>query len=286
MGPVHLQAMGQNRSPDYPEHVERSKLTKLLSDASLYRSGRDYLELLEFVARFKSFAPFNAMLLHVQKPGLSFAASAKTWKQKFRRTIKPGARPLLVLQPFTPVALVYDVLDTAGERLPEGVQMFPASGPVNDDQLHRLRMTLLRNSIEWMDIDAGDASAGWIRVLEPCTKENPGYYLIAVNQNHPPPGRFATLMHELAHLFLGHLGGDRRLRIPDRQALCHARREIEAESTAFLLCERSGVTVRSDKYLASYVSGEQANAVPDLYQVMRAAGQIENALGLNCHSHV
>jgi len=34
-------------------------------------------ELLNFVIRLRNFAPFNAMLLQVQKPGLRFAASAR-----------------------------------------------------------------------------------------------------------------------------------------------------------------------------------------------------------------
>lgn len=31
------------------------------------------------------------MLIHVQKPGSEFAASAFDWKMRFNRTIKPGA---------------------------------------------------------------------------------------------------------------------------------------------------------------------------------------------------
>ena len=64
-------------------------------------------------------APFNAMLLQVQKPGLTYAASAADWRLRFGRKPKEGARPLLILWPFAPVALVYDVMDTEGEDLPD-----------------------------------------------------------------------------------------------------------------------------------------------------------------------
>ena len=57
--------------------VVRSLLDQLLADARLYKSGKDYKELLDFVVRLPNFAPFNAMLLQVQKPGLRFAASAR-----------------------------------------------------------------------------------------------------------------------------------------------------------------------------------------------------------------
>lgn len=63
-------------------------------------------ELLDFVVRLRNFAPFNAMLLHVQKPGLSYAASEHDWRNRFGRWPKDGARPLLILLPFSPVGLV------------------------------------------------------------------------------------------------------------------------------------------------------------------------------------
>src|SRR6266446_10425544 len=96
----------------------RSLLDQLLSDSHLYKSGKDYKELLEFVVRLRNFAPFNAMLLQVQKPGLTYAASAADWWTRFGRKPKEGARPLLILWPFAPVALVYDVMDTEGRDLP------------------------------------------------------------------------------------------------------------------------------------------------------------------------
>ena len=102
-----LQGKGIEGNPD----AERSLLADLLEDSRLYHTSKDYADLLDFVSRLRNFAPFNAMLLHVQKPGLTFAASAWDWKTRFNRTIKEDARPLVILWPFCPVALVYDVLD-------------------------------------------------------------------------------------------------------------------------------------------------------------------------------
>jgi hypothetical protein len=45
----------------------RSLLDQLLSDSRLYTKSTDYKDLLDFVARMRNFAPFNAMLLQVQK---------------------------------------------------------------------------------------------------------------------------------------------------------------------------------------------------------------------------
>src|SRR2546425_3442962 len=99
----------------FETEVARSLLDQLLTDSRLYTQSKDYKELLDFVVRLRNFAPFNAMLLQVQKPGLTYAASAADWRTRFGRKPKEGARPLLILWPFAPVALVYDVMDTEGK---------------------------------------------------------------------------------------------------------------------------------------------------------------------------
>jgi hypothetical protein len=80
----------------------RSLLDALLTDSRLYHTTTDYKVLLDFVVRLRNFAPFNALLLQVQKPGLTYAASAADWRIRFGRKPKEGARPLLILWPFAP----------------------------------------------------------------------------------------------------------------------------------------------------------------------------------------
>jgi len=126
---------------NYPEQqnlfnaeAARSLLDQLLTDSRLYTQSKDYKDLLDFVVRLRNFAPFNAMLLQVQKPGLSYAASARDWRERFGRMPKPGVRLLLILWPFGPVALVYDVLDTEGDLLPKDVASFFAHGPIDEQK--------------------------------------------------------------------------------------------------------------------------------------------------------
>ena len=113
---------------------DRGLLDQLLQESRLYKRGRDYKELLDFVVRLRNFAPFNAMLLQIQKPGLSYAASARDWLA-FGRKPREATRPLLILWPFGPVALVYDVLDTEGDPLPDNVFTFVARGAITDQAL-------------------------------------------------------------------------------------------------------------------------------------------------------
>lgn len=263
---------------------ERSLLDQLLQDSRLYRHSRDYKDLLDFVVRLRNFAPFNAMLLQIQKPGLSYAASAKDWLS-FRRKPKEAARPLLILWPFGPVALVYDVQDTEGDPLPEDVSSFVARGDVAEAELMHMQQILLRKNIEVLWVDSGDRNAGLIRVVRRASNEKESNrHRIHVNRNHPAPGKFATLVHELAHLFLGHLGLDEKLKISSRPVGTERQRELEAESVAYIVCLRNGVTPKSQAYLANYVDADTNVDDLDIYQVMRAAGQIEVLLGLSAHA--
>ncbi len=121
-------AHAQTEQLDVDSGATRSLLDRLLTDSRLYTQSKDYKELLDFVVRLRNFAPFNAMLLQMQKPGLRFAASPDDWRERFGRKPKEHARPLLILWPFGPVALVYDLMDTEGQDLPRDVWSFYAQG--------------------------------------------------------------------------------------------------------------------------------------------------------------
>ncbi len=263
------------------EDGARSLLDQLLTDSRLYTTGKDYKELLDFVARLPNFAPFNAMLLQIQKPGLRFAASAYDWNRIFCRTIIANARPLLILWPFCPVALVYDQMDTEGVELPEDVAAFYATGVIDEAKLGSFKSRMTSKNIECVRFDGGDNSAGAITVTHWSNGEkDKNSYRIDLNKNHSVAVQFSTLAHELGHLFLGHLGADKNLTLPDRNAINHGKREIEAESVSYLVCKRNGVTPKSEAYLAEFVTGNTTINDIDLYPVMRAAGQVETILGL------
>jgi hypothetical protein len=270
----------EHQSPSETERA-RSLLDQLLTDSRLYTQSKDYKELLDFVVRLRNFAPFNAMLLHIQKPGLSYAASASDWRERFERCPKDGARPLLILWPFGPVAFVYDVLDTEGKELPQDVACFFAHGPVGQKHIGSFLGLMSKKHIECGRVDAGDANAGSIRVVKRAADAKEiTLYRMMINGNQAPAVQFATIVHELGHLFLGHLGPDKALGIPERASTDHAQMELEAESVAYLVCKRNGVVSKSETYLAKYVKESTKVDHIDVYRVMRAAGQSEALLGL------
>jgi hypothetical protein len=265
--------------------VARSLLDQLLEDSRLYRSGADYRQLLNFVVRLRNFAPFNALLLQIQKPGLMYAASARDWRERFDRKVLDEARPLLILWPFGPVALVYDVVDTCGPALPEDVSPFVAQGVFDAIRLLNFESMLSKKQIRWVHLDAGDGKAGSIRCLKRAEKnDQASLYEMRINAKHEPAVKFATLAHELAHLCLGHLGKDANLSVPERLGLPLDQKELEAESVAYIVCYRNGIKPKSERYLSRYVEKNTSADNLDLYQIMRAAGQVETLLGLGAQT--
>ena len=282
----------------FESEAARSLLDQLLDDSRLYHSSADYLELLDFVVNLRNFAPFNAMLLQIQKPGLSYAASALDWSERFNRRPKRDARPLLILWPFGPVALVYDVQDTEGDPLPADVSFFQASGEITAERMQGFLQLMERKGIKHHYFDGGGGHAGSIEVTQAPPEsmgmrtkgvkkktEKPSEYLMRLNKNHEPNVQFSTLAHELGHLLLGHLGSDERLSIPARPLpMNHAQMELEAESFAYLACRRNGVECKSQTYLADYVKQHTNIESLDIYQVLRAVGQMELMLKLTAHT--
>jgi len=278
---------------DLSQKNDISLLSHLLDESKLYRQGGDFKELLDFVKRMPNFAPFNAFLLNVQKPGLRFAASQRDWQVKFNRNVKEGARPLVILWPFAPVVFVYDVDDTEGEELPRDIaDAFRARGNMSIWTIKQFIALLLKKGVDTQLIEYGDGLAGNIKRPEhdlvinqqsKDKKEKPDY-LIRLNKNHDANVQFATLTHELAHLFLGHLGMDKFLKIPDRARLTHEEKEIEAESVCYIVCHRNNVTPNSEQYLSGFVGDQLQVERLDIYAILKAAGQVETTLDLIVHS--
>jgi hypothetical protein len=258
--------------------TERALIDQLIAATQLYNTSDAIKELFTFTQNLREFAPFNAMLLHIQKPGLTHAATARDWHNRFARAPKEGARPLLVLRTKGPVDFVFDIQDTDGRDVPEDAFAFPTFGELNEDQFDAFIKALRTERIETLALDLGDGMAGWIRLKTASqAKKGKNLYHLGYNRNHDPNTRFVTLAHELAHLYLGHLGPDAGRRVPDRRNTPHALMEVEAEMTAYLVAMRNGLKPKSESYLAHY---QGAFKDLKLYDIFRAANAVETAFGI------
>ena len=90
------------------------------------------------------------------------------------------------------------------------------------------------------------------------------------------PGRFGVICHELAHIFLGHLGSDKDLWWPGRANLSRRSVEIEAESVVFIITNRMGLQGSSPSYVSRYLMDE--DHLPEsvsIDYVSKTAGKLE-----------
>ncbi|MFD5708958.1 RNA-directed DNA polymerase [Streptomyces pharetrae] len=300
---------------DLPWHEEievsqtdlaKASIDDLVRGAQRYRSSTDYLQMLEFVGRFKRYAPFNAMVVHIQKPGARYVLSSSEWESKYRRVLKPGAKPLLIFQPRGPYMLVYDVGDT--EALPGALPLpkeitapVSVSSRAGEKEVlevwHHTETNLAPLGIRLTLVDHAASSCGrTYRSRSGSSVQRPGsrpgdrperyptLFEIEVNRNLPLLDRYATLAHELGHLLCGHLGADpggswpdRRSRpLSDEEALRdHARNEVEAESIAYMVLKRLDPDVRMGDYITGHLGpGQQVPETVALNLTFKAAGLI------------
>ena len=248
-------------------------LDELFARNLQYRESAKFVEAVNFVSRFRRYSAYNNMLLYLQNPGASFWALASQWRDNFRRTIKEDARPMLILAPMTPVLLVYDVDDTEGVPLPEQFQQpFAVVGTFSEKLLAQTLENCGRDGIEVKDLRLGGFQAGHVKTAPDAPKTK---MRLRLNQELGPASRYATLCHELAHIYLGHMGSDLDGWWPSRAHLTYDQYEIEAEAVAYIVCRRAGLTTKSAEYLAGYLSdaGELQHISIDL--ITKVAGQIE-----------
>jgi hypothetical protein len=257
-----------------PRNEITSTIDLLLRQSAVYRRSAEFQEMLDFVARFREYAPFNNMLVRTQMPTCSYYATEKDWLGKVGRQLIDDARPLLILAPMHPVMLVYDVDQTKGESLPKQVTDF---AKFEGDW-----------KIEWLELLIENAEQrDRISVsFKPLTTTYAGFATIArgdggwkmrivIRDGLDGPSRMGVLCHELAHIYLGHLGSDKDHWWPSRKELSHRTVEIEAESVAFLVTARKGLTGASARYVSGHLGDDPIPQSVSLDLVGKVSGRIE-----------
>jgi IrrE N-terminal-like domain len=133
---------------------------------------------------------------------------------------------------------------------------------------------------EFASGNADTARSELIRVAENGAERRIPSYRVTVNDRLNERERFATIAHELGHIFCGHLGGCNSLTVddeggwPNRTDLEKHEREIEAEAVAYLVCSRGGIVPASVQYLRAH-AGKADIRLINLDLIVRAAGRIE-----------
>jgi hypothetical protein len=257
-----------------PKQEYRGIFEELMQQSCQYRKSSTFQEMIEFMAKFRDYAPYNNMLVKVQNPTCSFYATAADWRNRFNRTIKEDARPMLILAPMSPVMLVYDLDSTEGTPLPAEIDLFART--VGDLDYQILTYTLenaKRDEILVQFKNLSSTNAGYAT-----TRLQDKEYKIrtVIHELLDERSRYTVICHELAHIYLGHLGADIDNWWPCRLNLTGRTVEIEAEAVAYIVARRAGLLPSSACYLSRYLTDERIPESVSFDLIGKVAGRIEN----------
>lgn len=219
-------------------------------------TSENWTRYLAVQSRFHHYSYSNSILIMCQMPTATRVAGFARWRE-LGRSVRKGEHGIRILAPmtrkeetgkedpdgvtegetarrtfFAPVT-VFDVSQTEGEELPDICRTL--TGDV--DGFERLR-------------EAVEAAADCPVSYEDGTDASHGYYdtaadRIVVKAGEPQAQTVKTLLHEVAHSILHRRGG------PAENAPRDVK-EVQAESTAYVVCKHFGVD--TDGYTFEYVA--------------------------------
>ena len=261
-----------------------SAINELFRRSRQYNGSAEFIKFFDFIARFKHYSNYNKMLVYVQNPAVTFFGGQTYWRQEFSRGIGIDAKPHIILAPNGPIMLVYDVFDTIGYLTPEeflasglGTSHSQVTGWMSGHIVSRTLKKVVAWGIEVTYKPLSYFTGGYFRRvsngrLEICLKQN-----MSVEEN------FSVLIHELAHLFLGHVGqvtliNPKRIKpiVIAHRAVSPDTQELEAETISFLICKKIGLETRSAEYLAAFIPAEEGLSQFSYEHVIRTADKIES----------
>lgn len=284
------------------DNINLSNLDALWQTVKSYRESKNFKEVLKACVRLRHLAPYNSMLVEIQRPGALYVLSEKEWRTRFDRGIKPNARPVIVLVPFGPVDFLFEINDTyplksrlfskSVEDIMEEISApYKTKHDVSDNQLNHLMGQL---SCHGIAIDtrfiAGADFGAQIELLTsyphiiniPYSKDKyvswDADYLLSVNSKAQNGERFASICHELGHLFCYHLPYPQTWKKWEVRNISKAAEEFEAESVSWLICERLCIGNPSEKYLSCYL--ETNNEIPRDVSIERILSATKDVMKL------
>ena len=270
--------------PAFDRDFGKRALDELYFLTSRYRQRDSLLALMQFVSRFRRYSPYNAMLVHIQKPGAKYVSPASRWLKDYGRHIMPHAQALVILQPMGPVMFVFDVSETEGRSLPQEIEnpFDVVARQSVASELDRTISNAARDGVRvhrrpYGSLQAGQIGRATARTVKLKFREQtvPLHYDLVLHSGHKPAQQYGTLVHELAHLYCGHQGTPNPKWWPDRRGLSKETREFEAESVAYLVCQRLGLDLYSAEYLSGYLADKAEPPPVSLELILKAAGLIE-----------
>lgn len=250
-----------------------------------------YKNYLSTMSKFHKYSFRNSMLILLQRPDATLVAGYTAWQQKFKRQVQRGEKGIRIIG-YTPhnkeiakkdssgnviyddkgevvtetkqvpgfsTVYVYDVSQTDGEPLPN--LLYELDGNLDNYEMLQQAIT--------------DISPIPI-VFEPISGDTKGYCTpdkIAVKEGMSNIHTIKTMIHEITHGDLHMPEKD----LPIKEKTDRLTREIEAESTAFVVCSHYGIDTSeySFPYLASWSSSRELTELQNsLERIQKQAGEL------------
>ena len=277
------------------------KLKELLEQAeqgtkAVFES-ENYRNYLAIMSKFHSYSFRNSLLILMQKPEATHVAGYAAWKKKFNRQVQRGESGIQIVgysprkvnveqekkdssgntiigadgkpvmekvtrqvPSYVPVS-VFDVSQTEGEPLPQLVNELNGSVEAYQDLMQAIR------DVSPFPVSFEEIQGGAKGFCDPVTQR------IVIQQGMSEAQSVKTAIHEVTHADLH--APEQNLILADRTD--RRTREIEAESTAFVVCEHYGIDT-SDytfPYLASWSSSKElAELQSSLETIQKQAGDL------------
>jgi len=298
--------MRNSSSPDEGtfDKARFDQLKTVLADGiSKITSGGDWQRYLEFAARFPNYSFNNVMLALAQRPDATMLMPAGERKSGMHvgwfaigRVLVPGAQKIwiwaptpkskalqeeirakgLAVRPNFMAVPVYDLADTEGDPVPEGATVTLLAG---DDAAGLLELTVrFIESLGFTVEFVGDILGGANGDMDPTAK-----VVRIVTEGRDQRQQANTALHEAAHVIL-HSGGKGTGK-GGGISLPRPQKEVEAESTAFIVSAHLGVDTGdySFGYVADWAASTGFTHKTAIEhsgrRIQRAAAQLVKALG-------
>lgn len=258
------------------------------------RNSDRFKQIIDFVGKFNYLAPYNAMLVEMQLPGAKFVLTGKKWREYGRR-VKPNAQQLITLLPFGPIQCMFDFSGTEpideenaieeAELMKEWDEVLKkVEGDVKPELLNHLISNLPSYGIYYDEsLLAANTCGGYlmsynhniqVKIGDELVKTT-SRFMISVNHKLSDTEKFRTICHELGHLLCRHVYYNKR----KERFLTLKEQEFEAETVAWLVCKRLGISNPSEQYLALYAKEGQI-PLCSLDLIMKAVTEIEEMIRL------
>ncbi|MCF0261068.1 MAG: ImmA/IrrE family metallo-endopeptidase [Erysipelotrichaceae bacterium] len=250
-------------------------------------SSEEYLRHLKVMARFPSYSARNTLLIVSQCPHATLVAGFSTWKKDFKRYVKKGEKAIRIFAPYTYVQKTVSNDGTVTETVRQSfrpVNVFDISQTDGKPMPEPSLPILLEGDLSQFEsiVEGLQACTDYEICFVPLDQANGlcrhSSRQILIEESLGQMQAIKTLCHETAHSLLH----DPSLAYnqTEQNIVCSSElKEIEAESTAFIVCTWLGLD--ASRFSFPYIAGWKQTSdflEESLQRISRASYQMIETL--------